>query len=315
MRDIIRHSRLVCLFMFLLSTRLAFAACTYPCNPHNCNPYNCNLHSCNPHNCSPYNCNPHLCIPGVPGSGTCYDTCYNTCYDTCYDTCYNTCNDTCNSTASTSCGTPRTTFCNAGTNCTCSGSRRICDTDTDKACSDTCNGLGSCSGICAPGSCDRTDQTIDADGDGFNPACGTLDCNDNNSLIYPNNPNPYCDCNTSGDGVGQGIYETTGCINPITGAVVFAPGCKCLDGIDNDCDGPVDISDYECPNPVSDWIIETDYTLTVNKTVISVYLTSNLTIADGVTLTITNPAVGLRLAPPPRSPRVFLGNNAKILYQ
>lgn len=80
---------------------------------------------------------------------------------------------------------------------------------------------------------------IDNDGDGYgdpaSPDCTypELDCNDAAASIFPNNANPYCDCE---EPYPQGTVE------------------NCSDGLDNDCDGLIDSEDPDCgytPGPAN----------------------------------------------------------------
>jgi hypothetical protein len=66
----------------------------------------------------------------------------------------------------------------------------------------------------------------DDDGDQFDQEC--FDCDDSNREIYPTNPNPYCDCNTT-------VFPTAD------------SEIKCDDNQDNDCDGKIDCFDEDCP--------------------------------------------------------------------
>jgi hypothetical protein len=81
--------------------------------------------------------------------------------------------------------------------------------------------------------------SCDNDGDGDQArACGGTDCDDDNEYIWYNNPNSYCDCVVTGDGIGKGVPEITS------------------DGIDNDCDGIVDEGNVSvelfCTNIIDD---------------------------------------------------------------
>ncbi|MFP4111548.1 MAG: hypothetical protein ACLFUO_00970 [Candidatus Woesearchaeota archaeon] len=71
-----------------------------------------------------------------------------------------------------------------------------------------------------------TEVGTDHDNDGYDSECG--DCDDNNRLIFPNNGNPFCDCNPEKPRQNKESI--------------------CSDTFDNDCDGKVDCFDEDCPS-------------------------------------------------------------------
>ncbi len=97
---------------------------------------------------------------------------------------------------------------------------------------ETCDGIDQ--------DCDNIyDEDFDYDTDDYT-TCGTLvssgnfvtiDCNDTNELIYPDNSNPYCDCDYTNITKTSKESLTNG---------------ECEDGIDNDCDGDIDEDDDDC---------------------------------------------------------------------
>lgn len=69
----------------------------------------------------------------------------------------------------------------------------------------------------------------------------------------------------------------------------FQPGCKCLDGKDNDCDGLIDFADPDCPNLAKAWVIQTNVVLDRSKTMLE-----GVWVISGGTLTI-NPNIILTI--------------------
>jgi hypothetical protein len=192
-----------------------------------------------------------------------------------------------NQPVDTVCGT-RNLTCANGANCQCVSGRYQCDTSTAQNCNSTCDGAGVCADCSSSLTCQRSNQGANADGDGFDAECG--DCNDNNSLIYPDdpsrgitNPNPFLKCNAAANSFGSttGIPETTDCHVDAT-ATHFLSGCLCMDGIDNNGNGLADANDPGCPDLTKDWYIDgVAYTLPVGKSI-----TGGIWVVNGATLTI-----------------------------
>ena len=80
-----------------------------------------------------------------------------------------------------------------------------------------------------------TDNDRDGYGNPSSPDCTypELDCNDSNALIFPTNPNQFCNCE---EPYPQGTEESVAADN-------------CIDGLDNDCDGLIDYDDPDCGAP------------------------------------------------------------------
>ncbi len=174
-----------------------------------------------------------------------------------------------------------------------------CDVNGNCEC---CNGNISClcsRARCTP-VCNYSHTGTDADGDGWDKECG--DCKDsgvNAERIYPENSNEYCDCDASTPAEhpsSTGIPETTACectgfdpSNP-SNCIKFSDDCLCLDHIDNDCDGDVDLDDDECPLSGKDWVVAKNVYLDRSKNLggAGLYVMNGftLTIASGVTLTV-----------------------------
>jgi len=148
----------------------------------------------------------------------------------------------------------------------------ICDNRID----DDCDGYADAS----DSDCQKPEDCVDNDGDGFGDGCIAPDCNDADPYVYPgvaercNNQDDDCDLEVDEDfktaedigalgndcSLGQGICQATGvfvCKTDGTGTVCDAlplgPQVEdCIDGIDNDCDGLIDLVDtddcLECLN-------------------------------------------------------------------
>jgi len=155
-----------------------------------------------------------------------------------------------------------------------------------------------CCKPCIPPPCPESDQSEDNDNDGFTDQCSdcaasvfqTFEQRGRPELINPGSDNPYCDCNPktpSEHPSTVGISELTNC-HLDESKQSFREGCLCSDGIDNDCDGLVDLDDPDCPIIGRDMIVEGDVELTEDKDISpnGLYILSGkLKIKSGVILT------------------------------
>lgn len=94
-----------------------------------------------------------------------------------------------------------------------------------------------------PAACEDSDSDGYDNWDGQYPHCTDdglrRDCDDSNNLVYPNNTNPFCNCDET-DGAPRQSRES-----------YFAGQCN--DGIDNDCDGVKDYLDPDCAEDPETW--------------------------------------------------------------
>ncbi|MBL7197409.1 MAG: hypothetical protein ISS47_04880 [Candidatus Omnitrophica bacterium] len=183
----------------------------------------------------------------------------------------------------------------------CVGDRYFAYIGEDTDCSQTPFPCGNytCCKPCIPAPCLESDQSEDNDNDGWTDQCSdcassvfqTFEHKGRPELINPASNNPYCDCNPQTPSKYPstvGVSELTNChLNESKQA--FSQGCLCSDGIDNDCDGLVDLDDPDCPIIGKDIIIESNIELTKNKDISpnGLYVFSGkLKIKSEVTLTV-----------------------------
>ena len=156
--------------------------------------------------------------------------------------------------------------CNSDTDETLDGdgdSYSVCDGDCDDSSSDVSPaGVESCNN--KDDDCDGEideDFDVDSDGDGVpNETCGGDDCNDADADIYPGAddiPGDGIDQNCTGtdasDGDGDSYSDEAGdCDDNDPEIHPNQDEEQCNDGIDNDCDGPIDLVDPDCQGVDSD---------------------------------------------------------------
>ena len=138
----------------------------------------------------------------------------------------------CNINAWAACGTVTNSCEKCKNNRYRTNSSEKCSIGTHACGSD--NSLTCCDSTCSPPSCSWNGGT-DNDNDGYDDQCE--DCNDNDPDI------------------NIGLSELDNC-DVYPNKNVFKPGCFCLDGKDNDCNGDIDLGDSICPDLDKDWWIQ-----------------------------------------------------------